>query len=149
MRALVQRVSRAKVSVDGQTVGKIGQGLVVFLAVKEGDQTEDALFLAEKIAHLRIMADEKGKMNKSVKESDGEVLVVSQFTLYADTSYGRRPSFIKAARPNKAKVLYEAFIASLKEEAINIQTGRFGSYMEVEVINDGPVTVMLESNGKK
>jgi D-tyrosyl-tRNA(Tyr) deacylase len=145
VRALVQRVKRAKVKIEGKIFGKIGQGLVVFLGIKDGDEDEVAKFLAEKIANLRIMADENEKMNLSIQDVKGEILVVSQFTLYADLSSSRRPSFIKAARPETAKQLYERFVEKLKEKGIPVKTGQFGEHMEVELINDGPVTIMIES----
>jgi len=148
VRALIQRVNRAQVSADGKVLGRIKKGLIVFLGIKDDDKKEEAEFLSEKIVHLRIMADEEGKMNKSVLDVGGQILVVSQFTLYADTNYGRRPSFLKAAKPEIARPLYDLFIDRLKEKGVKVQTGMFGAYMEVEVINDGPVTIMLESEQK-
>lgn len=145
MRALIQRVKRASVRVSGKKVSEIGQGFLIFLGVKDGDQERDTQNLAEKIANLRILADEKDKMNLSIHDTKGEILVVSQFTLHANTSYGRRPSFIKAAKPEVAKNLYEKFVENLKSFGIPVQTGRFGEYMEVELVNDGPVTIMIES----
>lgn len=146
MRALTQRVSRAKVAIGGKTVGEIDKGLVILLGVCQEDTEKEADFLAEKVANLRIMADSQGKMNLSIKDIGGEILVVSQFTLYADASGGRRPSFIKAANPELAKRLYERFIEKLEELGVaKIETGRFGEYMEVEIINDGPVTMMLDT----
>lgn len=149
MRILIQRVTRAKVSIDDKVVGRIGKGYVVFFGVKEGDSKKEADFLAEKLVNLRIMSDEAGKMNRSILDIDGEILVVSQFTLYADTSGGRRPSFINAAKPELAESLYLYFIEKLKNLGIkNVQTGEFGAYMEVEIVNDGPVTIMLETEEK-
>jgi len=145
MRALIQRVKRGKVSVGARVVAEIGQGMVILLGVKEGDTEKEADFLAEKVVNLRIMADSQGKMNLSIKDIGGEILVVSQFTLYGDTAGGRRPSFIKAAKPDLAKRLYQRFIEKLKEKGIKVETGRFGEYMEVEIINDGPVTILLET----
>jgi len=145
MRALIQRVKRGKVTVGGEVVGEIGHGMVILLGVKEGDTEKEADFLAEKVVNLRIMADSQGKMNLSIKDIGGEILVVSQFTLYGDTAGGRRPSFIKAAKPDLAKRLYQRFIEKLKEKGIKVETGRFGEYMEVEIINDGPVTILLET----
>jgi len=148
VRALIQRVKRAQVSTNGKVLGRIEKGLIVFLGIKDDDKEEDAEFLSEKIVHLRIMADEEEKMNKAVLDVGGQILVVSQFTLYADTNYGRRPSFLKAAKPEIARPLYDLFIDKLKEKGVKVQTGRFGAYMEVKVINDGPVTIMLESGQK-
>lgn len=145
MRALIQRVKSAKVSLGDKKISEIEKGLLIFFGVKEGDTEKDSLALAEKIANLRIMADKEDKMNLSILDTRGEILVVSQFTLYGDTSYGRRPSFIKAAQPELAKKLYELFVEELKERGIPVQTGKFGEYMEVELVNDGPVTIMIES----
>lgn len=145
MRILIQRVKFAKVAVEDKQISEIGKGLLIFLGVKEGDSEKDALTLAEKIANLRIMADDAGKMNLSIQDVKGEILVVSQFTLYGDTSYGRRPSFIQAANPELAKKLYSLFIAKLKAFGISVQTGKFGKYMQVELVNDGPVTLMIET----
>ncbi len=148
MRLLIQRVTLGKVSIGGEVVGQIGKGYVVFFGAKEGDSKKEVDFLAEKLVNLRIMSDENNKMNKSILDVGGEVLVVSQFTLYADTSGGRRPSFIKAAKPDLANSLYLYFIEKLKKLGVkNVQTGEFGAYMEVEILNDGPVTIMLETMG--
>ena len=146
MRLLVQRVKSAKVKVakTGKTVGKIEKGLLVLLGVKQGDEESDADILAEKLAKLRVMADEKEKMNLSVKDIDAEVLVVSQFTLYADTSGGNRPSFIKAAEPVLAEKLYKLFVSKLREKGIKVETGSFGEYMEIDAELDGPVTIIME-----
>ena len=145
MRVLIQRVNRGKVTIKGKVVGEIGKGMVILLGVREGDTEKEADFLAEKVANLRILADSEGKMNLSINDVGGEILVVSQFTLYGDASGGRRPSFIQAANPDLAKRLYERFIEKLKDYGIKVATGRFGEYMEVELINDGPVTILLET----
>jgi len=144
MRVLLQRVSRASVRVDGATVGSIGRGLVVFLGVEEGDDDTDAIWNAAKTARLRIFPDGDGKMNLGVLEIQGEVLVVSQFTLAASTRRGRRPSFESAAGPELARHLYERFVGALREQGLVVATGTFRAMMEVELINDGPVTVMLD-----
>ena len=145
MRAVVQRVSEASVIVDGQTVGEIRQGLVVLLGVAKGDNAEDADWLANKIINLRIFEDENGKMNRSLLEIGGELLAVSQFTLLADCRKGRRPSFIAAAEPEKAIELYEKFVERIRQKGVAVQTGRFQAMMEVALINDGPVTIIIES----
>ncbi len=146
MKALLQRVSEAKVLISGKIVGEINQGYVILLGVKEGDSEKDADLLAEKIVNLRVMSDENKKMNKSILDVAGEILVVSQFTLYADTNSGRRPSFLTAAKPEEANKLYEYFIGKLKLLGVkNVQTGVFGAYMSVELANDGPVTIMLDT----
>jgi D-tyrosyl-tRNA(Tyr) deacylase len=144
MRALLQRVKKANVTVLAESVGAIDQGLVVFLGVTQEDGEEEVRWLANKIAGLRIFEDEAGKMNLSVKDVDGEVLVVSQFTLYGDARKGRRPSFISAARPDQAEPLVESFSKELRELGIPVSTGVFGARMQVEIVNDGPVTMMLE-----
>jgi D-tyrosyl-tRNA(Tyr) deacylase len=145
MRLVIQRVKEAKVSVKekDKAVGKINKGLFILIGVTEGDSREDAEKLAEKVSKLRIMADENGKMNLSIKDVGGEVLVVSQFTLYADTSRGNRPSFIKASVPGLAKDIYKHFVAQLKEKGIKVETGEFGAYMEIDTELDGPVTIIL------
>ena len=145
MRALVQRVTRASVSVDAETVGVIGQGLVVFLGVGSGDTEADAAYLAEKVANLRIMADADGRFNLSVLNAGGQVLLISQFTLYASTRRGRRPSFTDSAPAEVAEPLFERCVALLKEQGLNVETGRFQQHMMVELVNDGPVTIMLDS----
>jgi len=145
MRAVIQRVSRARVAVDGQTVGAIGQGLLVFLGVGAADKEADAAYLAEKIPSLRIFEDAEGKLNRSLLEIQGETLVVSQFTLYGDCRRGRRPSFSAAAPPDKARRLYELFVAQLRENGIKTATGTFQAHMQVELVNDGPVALWLES----
>jgi len=146
MRLVLQRVKRAKVTVDGRKVGEIGQGLFVLLGVGHRDTEEQVDTLVHKIINLRVMSDEKGRMNLPVKNAGGEILVVPQFTLYADTSYGRRPSFVKAADPELAKRLYERFIQKLREGGIRVETGSFGAYMEIESVTDGPVTITLEES---
>ena len=144
MRALVQRVRSGRVSVDGRTLAEIGQGLVILLGVGEGDTEVEARWLANKCAHLRVFADEDGKMNRSLLEAPGEAVVVSQFTLYGDVRRGRRPSFVHAAPPEVAEPLVERFAVLLQEEGVPTQTGSFGAMMLVEIDNDGPVTLMLE-----
>lgn len=145
MRAVVQRVKQAKVTVDGATVGEIGQGLLIFLGVGEEDTEKDGEQLARKIAHLRIFSDEKGLMNLSLSEIGGEALVVSQFTLWGDCRKGRRPSFVRAAKPERAKELYENFISAFREIGLRVATGVFQAMMDVHLVNDGPVTLLLDS----
>jgi D-tyrosyl-tRNA(Tyr) deacylase len=144
MRALLQRVQRGSVKVNGQTVAEIGPGLVILLGIGHGDGEEQARYLAEKIAHLRIFEDEQGKLNRSILEIGGEALVVSQFTLYADTRKGRRPSFVDAALPEVASPLVRHFAEYLNELGVPTKTGEFGAHMLVEIANDGPVTIWLE-----
>ena len=144
MRVLLQRVSRASVRVDGAIVGSIARGLVVFLGVEEGDDVEEASWNAVKTAELRIFPDDAGRMNRSVEEIQGAVLVVSQFTLVASTRRGRRPSFESAAGPEVAQHLYEHFVAALRGRGLPVATGTFRAMMEVELVNDGPVTILLE-----
>ncbi len=147
MRILIQRVTSGSVTISKKIVGKIGNGYVILLGVKERDSEKEADLLAEKTVNLRVMSDEQDKMNKSILDVGEEILVVSQFTLYADTSAGRRPSFINAAKPDEAKRLYEYFIDRLKVLGVkSVQTGEFGSYMTVEIVNDGPVTIMLDTD---
>jgi D-tyrosyl-tRNA(Tyr) deacylase len=145
MRAVVQRVSQARVMIDQEVVGQIGRGLLVLLGVAKTDTAEQARWLAEKVVTLRIFNDPEGKMNLDVAEIGGEVLVVSQFTLYGDSRKGRRPSFIDAAPPEIAVPLYEEFINGVKALGIRAATGRFGAMMQVELVNDGPVTLIVES----
>jgi D-aminoacyl-tRNA deacylase len=145
MRLLIQRIKEATVRVDGEVVGKAGPGLCLFLGVAAGDSPAAADYLAAKAAELRIFEDDAGKFNHSVKEIGGEVLVVSEFTLYGDCAKGRRPSFSRAATPAEARKLYDCFVAKLQELGLRVATGRFQSKMEVALINDGPVTFMLES----
>lgn len=144
MRALIQRVSKASVTVNGQTISKIGKGLLILLGVGHGDTEQQAGFLAEKAANLRIFEDDQGKTNLSVLDVQGEALVVSQFTLYADTRKGRRPSFIDAALPEAAEPLVNRFAELLRGHGVPTQMGQFGAHMEVEIYNDGPVTIWLE-----
>ena len=145
MRAVLQRVSRASVTIDGEVGGAIGRGLLVLLGVTHADTPEQARWLAEKIAGLRIFPDADGKMNRDVAEAGGSVLVVSQFTLYGSCEKGRRPSFIAAARPEQAIPLYEQFVNGLKALGLPVATGRFGALMQVELVNDGPVTIIVDS----
>ena len=144
MRALVQRAARAQVRVDGQVLGEIGGGLCCLIGVTHDDEREAAIKLASKLWHLRIFGDENGHMNRSVAEVSGELLVVSQFTLYGDTRKGRRPSFVAAAAPDHAAWLIDELVAELRRLGAVVATGSFGAEMEVELINDGPVTLMLE-----
>ena len=145
MRAVVQRVKEASVAVEGQEVGRIDQGILVLLGVGHKDGPEDAKYMAEKVVHLRIFADEQGKMNKSVLDVDGGLLAVSQFTLWGDCRKGRRPSFVAAAEPAKAEALYEAFIDHARSLGVTVASGRFQEMMEVSLVNDGPVTLLLDS----
>src|SRR5688572_5126636 len=144
MRVLIQRVSQASVTVDQQVISKIGKGLLILLGVGHGDGEEQVQFLAEKVANLRIFEDQDGKTNLSVLDVKGEAIVVSQFTLYADTRKGRRPSFIDAALPEIAAPLVERFVELLRGHGVPTQAGQFGAHMQVEIHNDGPVTVWLE-----
>lgn len=146
MRAVVQRVSQASVSVDERVVGEIGPGLLVLLGVGQGDAESDAGLLAEKVAHVRIFPDDAGVMNRSVLESRGSVLVVSQFTLYGDCRKGRRPSYASAAPPEEANQLYEYFCARLRAVGLLVATGIFRATMAVALVNDGPVTLLLDSH---
>jgi len=145
MRAVVQRVSRAQVTVNAEVVGKIGRGLLVLLGVAREDTEKDADYLADKIGGLRIFEDENGKMNLDVGAIDGAVLVVSQFTLYGDVRRGKRPSFDDAAAPERARQLYEYFVERIRAAGLGCQTGRFQEMMQVELVNDGPVTILLDS----
>jgi len=144
MRAVVQRVKKASVTVDGKIVGSIERGLMVLLGIHEKDTINELLWMAEKIVKLRIFEDEEGKMNISVKDIGGDILLVSQFTLYGDLKKGTRPSYIEAARPEVAIPLYEKMIETLKNEGLRVETGVFGAMMDVELINSGPVTIILE-----
>jgi len=145
VKALLQRVTGAAVSVAGEVVGKIGRGLVIFIGVANGDVEKDAHYLIQKTINLRIFADEAGKFNLSALDIKGELLVVSQFTLLADTSKGRRPSFIDAAPPAEAEELFEQFVEQARATGLKVATGRFQQYMQVEIHNDGPVTILLDS----
>lgn len=144
MRAIVQRVSEASVRVDEAIVGEIEQGLLVLICAEENDTDEQASYFARKIAAMRIFTDENGKLNKSVKEIAGSILVVSQFTLAAEWKNGNRPGFSKAAKPDEGRRLYELFVIKLREEGIPIETGRFATNMKVSLINDGPITIPME-----
>jgi D-aminoacyl-tRNA deacylase len=145
MRAVVQRVSRAKVTVNGWTAGEIGRGLLVLLGVGQTDTEADAAYLSEKVVGLRIFEDEDGKMNRSVRDVGGSVLVVSQFTLYGDVRRGKRPSFDEAAAPEAARRLYELFVQRIQAAGLRCETGRFQEMMQVELVNEGPVTILLDS----
>lgn len=149
MRAVVQRVSRAQVRVEDAPVGAIGPGLLVLLGVGQDDSAEDARFLAEKIAQLRIFSDAEGKFNLSALDVGGAVLVVSQFTLFAETRRGRRPSFVSAAPPQVAEPLVERFMDVMRASGLTVASGRFGAHMEVELVNDGPVTILLDTEDWK
>ncbi|MGQ9661758.1 MAG: D-aminoacyl-tRNA deacylase [Kiritimatiellia bacterium] len=150
MKALIQRVQRASVTVGGTTVGQIANGYVVLLGVRQGDTEEDARYLALRTVNLRIFPDSNGKMNLSVRDVEGSILVVSQFTLYADTRKGNRPGFSDAAHPQLAEALYDVYVESLRRELgpSRVTTGRFGAMMVVEIINDGPVTIALSTDGR-
>ena len=148
MKALLQRVTRASVSVDGEVVGKIGRGLVAFIGVAHGDTERDADYLADKMVNLRIFADEASKFNLSALETKGEILIISQFTLLADARKGRRPSFAGAAPPEQAEVLFGLFADRVRDSGLNVETGRFQQHMLVEIHNDGPVTIALDSRDK-
>ena len=145
MRAVLQRVTHAAVRIDSETVGAIGPGLVVLLGVAQGDGPEEARRLAAKTVELRIFADDEGRFNLSLLDTDGAALVVSQFTLLADVRKGRRPSFVGAAPPEKAAPLVDAFAGALRERGVSVETGRFGAHMLVELENDGPVTIVLDT----
>ena len=145
MRAVIQRVSRAKVTVAGEVTGEIGMGLLVLLGVGQQDAESSADYLADKTAGLRIFEDDAGKMNRSVVDVGGAVLVVSQFTLYGDVRKGKRPSFDDAARPEKARALYERFVERIRAAGLRCETGRFQEMMQVELVNDGPVTILVDS----
>ena len=146
MRAVVQRVSRARVTVGDDLVGAIGRGLLVLLGVSKSDTEDDADYLAGKIIGLRVFEDPGGKMNRAVGEAEGSVLLVSQFTLYGDARHGKRPSFDAAAPPEKARVLYEHFVERIRAAGLRCETGRFQEMMQVELVNDGPVTILLDSS---
>jgi D-tyrosyl-tRNA(Tyr) deacylase len=145
MRILIQRVTEASVQVDESVIGEIGPGLLLFVGIRDGDSAEEATMLAGKVANLRIFEDEAGKMNRSVLDCGYSALVVSQFTLYADLRRGRRPSFVEAARPEVAASLVEYFAGALRDLGLTVETGRFGADMDITLINDGPVTIWLDS----
>lgn len=148
MRAVVQRVSRARVVVEGRATGEIGAGLVVLVAVGREDDAATAASMAAKVANLRIFGDDQGKMNRSLLDTGGAALAISQFTLYGDARGQRRPSFIDAAAPEKGKALYDEFVRALRELRVPVETGMFQTHMEVELTNDGPVTILLDSEKK-
>lgn len=143
MKLVVQRVSKASVTVEGEIVGKINKGYMVLLGVKEGDTKKEADFLVNKLLNLRIFEDENEKMNLSIKDVNGELLIISQFTLYGDASHGNRPSFIQAEKPEKANELYEYFCKQCEKE-VHVEKGKFRHYMDVNLVNDGPVTIVIE-----
>jgi len=146
MRAVIQRVSRAKVSVDSETVGEIGNGILLLFGVSRNDAEKDADYILEKVINLRIFDDEAGKMNLSLLDIRGDLLVVSQFTLYGDSRKGRRPSYIEAAAPERANTLYEYFVGEARKHLSKVETGKFQAMMDVELVNDGPVTILLDSS---
>ncbi len=145
MRAVIQRVSKASVTVGSEVTGKIGPGLLVFLGIHKDDQEQEIKWMVEKIINLRIFEDEHGKMNRSLIDSNGAILVVSQFTLYGDCRKGRRPGYSSAAPPETANILYQQFITAVKQNDISVASGRFQAHMDVELVNDGPVTLLLDS----
>ncbi|HEY9766218.1 MAG TPA: D-aminoacyl-tRNA deacylase [Chroococcales cyanobacterium] len=144
MRVVYQRASRASVTVEEKIVGEIGRGALLLVGIAPGDSAATSLWMAEKIANLRVFEDEEGKMNRSLLDVGGEVLAISQFTLYGETSKGRRPSFSEAAPPDLAEPLYETFLAELKKSGLKVEKGIFGAHMEVFLVNDGPVTLLIE-----
>lgn len=148
MRAVIQRVSQASVTIDEQIIGKIGQGFMILLGIHEEDTQEDADYLIRKIPLLRVFEDAEGKMNQNIQDVKGSILNVSQFTLYADTKKGNRPSFIKAARPETAIPLYEYFNEGLRQQGLTVETGEFGGDMDVALVNDGPVTIIFDTRDK-
>ncbi|MXW22608.1 MAG: D-tyrosyl-tRNA(Tyr) deacylase [Candidatus Dadabacteria bacterium] len=146
MRAVIQRVTEASVSVDGKVVGRIGPGMVVLLGVGENDSEKEVAYVAEKISGLRIFEDSSGRMNLSIEDTGGEILAISQFTLYGDTRKGRRPSYVRAAGGDSARRFYELFITKLTERGIPVETGVFGAHMDVSMVNCGPVTLLVDSS---
>ena len=148
MRAVIQRVSRGSVTVENEVVGQIEQGLVILLGVRHEDSEDDADYLAAKIPHLRIFEDENDKMNLSLFDVGGSILAISQFTLFANTRKGRRPSYIEAARPEQAEPLYEYFMGKLREQDIRVEKGIFGAMMTVDIVNEGPVTIIMDSQDR-
>ncbi len=149
MRAVLQRVSSAEVSVEGKSVGRIGRGFVVLLGVARGDTEEDAAFIADRTLGMRVFADAEDKMNLALDKVGGELLVISQFTLLADTSAGRRPSFINAAPPEEAERLYQHFLSLARKAGVKVEAGSFGAMMAVALVNDGPVTILLDSRNRR
>lgn len=145
MRAVVQRCKSGSVSVGGRVIGSVGHGYVVLLGVARADSESDATYIADKLIHLRVFEDENGKMNKSLIDTGGGILAVSQFTLYGDTRDGRRPSFTNAAPPDEALRLFEHFVGVLRSRGVQVETGEFGAHMVVEIVNDGPVTILMDS----
>jgi D-aminoacyl-tRNA deacylase len=145
MRAVLQRVSQAEVTIAGRNVGRVGRGFVILLGVAKDDTEKDAVYLADKTLGLRVFADTEGRMNLSLKQVEGELLVISQFTLLAETESGRRPSFIRAAPPEDARRLYEHFLSLVRNTGVRVETGEFGAMMAVSLTNDGPVTIILDS----
>lgn len=145
MRAVVQRVSSSSVTVNNEIIGAINRGFMVLLGIEEHDTEKDMAYIVDKVSNLRVFEDEDGKMNRSLIDVHGELLVVSQFTLYGDCRKGRRPSFITAAKPDLAIPLYEKAVTAFKEKGIKVETGEFGAHMDVEIMNDGPVTLLLDS----
>lgn len=148
MRAVIQRTTSASVKVDEEIIGQIGKGFVILLGVEEADTAEDADYLVKKIASMRIFEDENEKMNLALKDVDGSVLSISQFTLHANTKKGNRPSFTKAAKPEMAEELYEYFNDKMKEQGVSVETGSFGAHMSIQLENDGPVTIIIDSKNK-
>lgn len=146
MRCVIQRVTQASVEIDGETVGRCGHGFLVLIGVRVNDTDVDLKYMAEKVPNLRVFEDAAGKMNLSLKDVGGEILAVSQFTLYGDARGGRRPSFIEAARPEKAVPMYELLVESWRSQGIHVETGRFGADMQVSLVNDGPVTILMDSS---
>lgn len=146
MKVIVQRVSKASVTVDNKTIAQIGSGMLILLGVKKDDSENESALLAKKTANLRIFGDDEGKMNLSLKDINGQAIVVSQFTLYGNCKKGRRPSFIDAALPEKADLLYQHYVRCLRSENVPVQTGQFQAMMQVELINEGPVTIILDSD---
>lgn len=145
MRCVIQRVTEASVAIDGEIVGRCGHGYMVLIGVHVDDTEKDLKYMAEKIPNLRIFEDENGKMNLSIRDVGGEILAVSQFTLYGDARSSRRPGFIEAARPDKANPMYEQLVESWRAQGIHVETGRFGADMKVSLVNDGPVTILMDS----
>ena len=146
MRAVVQKVTHASVTVDGETVGRIGMGYMALIGVEEGDGPEDVVYMAQKISGLRVFEDEEDKMNLSLADVGGSCLLVSQFTLLADARKGRRPNFVRAARPEAAEPLFTELVETLRGQGLTVETGRFRTHMAVELVNDGPVTILLDSH---